>query len=602
MTQTPIVPRNAVDPAFTWNAPKVFATIADWELAFEQTVQLLPTLQQFAGHLADNADTLVTALEQIDTVSLRVARLTMYANFAVAVDTTDQQATALADRAGGLQGQLAAATAFRRPEIIAIGTDTIHQWCQQEPRLAVYTHYFDSIFRLIDHIRTTAVEEILGLVREPFASVAQTATKLINAEMPFPLATDSTDATHAVNQASISTLLADTDRELRRTAYESYADGHLVFKNTLASNLATAIKQDVFYARVRRFSSSLESALFTNAIPVEVFHNTLAVYKEHLPTWHRYWAARRRMLNYATLHPYDIFNSLSENPPTITYPQAVDFISAGMQPLGDEYVQALRKGCLEDRWVDVYPNLGKRSGAFSYGTPDTFPFIMMSYTDNIASMSTLAHELGHSLHSYHTWQSQPLPYANYSLFVAEVASNFNQAMVRAHLLRTQTDRDFQLAIIDEAMRNFHRYFFIMPTLARFELAMHERSEQGKSLTADYMNATLADLFSEGYGDEVTIDRDREGITWAQFNHMYANFYVFQYATGIAGAHALSEQVLTGDPQAAERYRSFLRAGGSLYPLDALKLAGVDMTTPEPVERTFGVLSGLVDRLEQLASQ
>jgi oligoendopeptidase F len=227
----------------------------------------------------------------------------------------------------------------------------------------------------------------------------------------------------------------------------------------------------------------------------------------------------------------------------------------------------------------------------------------MSYNDDIFSMSTLAHELGHSMHSYYTWQTQPPIYADYSLFVAEVASNFNQAMVRAHLLDLDSDPDFQIAVIEEAMANFHRYFFIMPTLARFELEIHQRVERGEALTADSLIALTADLFREGYGDEVELDVERTGITWGQFaTHLYSNFYVYQYATGISGAHALAEGVLAGKPNAAESYLSFLKAGGSIYPLDALKLAGVDLATPAPVEQTFGVLARLVDRLEQALAQ
>jgi oligoendopeptidase F len=254
---------------------------------------------------------------------------------------------------------------------------------------------------------------------------------------------------------------------------------------------------------------------------------------------------------------------------------------------------------LEQRWVDIYPNQGKRMGAFSSGVQGTYPFILMSYNDDMFSVSTLAHELGHSMHSYYTRHTQPPVYAGYSLFAAEVASNFNQALVRAHLLNTNSDPDFQIAVIEEAMSNFHRYFFLMPTLARFELHIHEQVERGEALTADGMIGLMADLFREGYGDEVELDAERVGITWGQFaTHMYANFYVYQYATGISGAHALADGVLAGKPGAVEQYLSFLKAGSSLYPLDALKLAGVDLTTPAPIEQTFGVLAQLVDRLEQ----
>jgi oligoendopeptidase F len=266
--------------------------------------------------------------------------------------------------------------------------------------------------------------------------------------------------------------------------------------------------------------------------------------------------------------------------------------------LGEEYTQRIRRGCLEERWVDVYPNQGKHPGAFSYGAQGTHPFISMSYTDEIFSMSTLAHELGHSMHSYLTWKNQPIIYSDYSLFVAEVASNFHQAMVRAHLLKTNPERSFQIGLIEEAMGNFYRYFLTMPTLARFELETHRRIERGEGLNADQAIELMAGLFQEAFGEAVHVDIQRVGMWWATFGHLYADYYVYQYATGISAAHALSNRILSGASGAAEDYLRFLKAGSSLYPLDALKLAGVDMTQPEPVEETFEVLTSYVDKLEQ----
>jgi oligoendopeptidase F len=304
-------------------------------------------------------------------------------------------------------------------------------------------------------------------------------------------------------------------------------------------------------------------------------------------------------LGYDEFHVYDIKAPLSQDSPVVSFEQAIAWICEGMAPLGEEYVETLRKGALEDRWVDRALNRGKRQGAFSSGVYDTNPFIMMSYADNVFSMSTLAHELGHSMHSFYARKNQPFVYSHYSLFVAEVASNFNQAMVRDYMFATQSDPTFQLALIEEAMSNFHRYFFIMPTLARWELEMHERAEAGKPLTTDIMSSVCADFFAEGYGDDVIYDRDHIGITWAQFQHMYMNFYVYQYATGISAAHALVKGIQEGGQAEVDRYLSFLDAGGSVYPLDALRSAGVDMTSSEPVDRAFEAMAGYVDRLEAL---
>ena len=300
------------------------------------------------------------------------------------------------------------------------------------------------------------------------------------------------------------------------------------------------------------------------------------------------------------IEPYDLWAPLGSDPPELEYEQCVEWICEALAPLGDEYVATVRRGCLEDRWIDVYPNQGKMSGAFSAGQPGTRPFIVMSFDGTAVSLGTLAHELGNSMHSYLAWETQPQISSRYSLFVAEVASNFHQVLLRAHLLETISDRELQLAVLDEAMANFHRYFFVMPTLARFEQEAHERVERGEGLTADLLNERMAEYFGEAYGPGFSFDRERVGITWAQFSHLYAPFYVYQYATGISGAHALGNRVLANEPGAAERYLDFLRAGGSEYPLDLLREAGVDLASPEPVEEAFAVLSSLVDRLEALA--
>ncbi len=598
---TTLPPRSAIPAAYTWNAPSVFESTAAWEAAFEATqVDIARLPAHFRGRLHESAALLADFYDAYTVIYGDVGKIYVYASMAAAADTGDQDAAALAGRAMSLYSQMAAAAAFAEPEIIATGQNTINQWVQAEPRLAIYAHHFDNLFRQQKHVRSAEVEELLGLVSDPFSTIAQTARVLANADLTFAPAMTSDGVQLSVEQGNVLSHMLSPDRERRRTAYASYRDGYLSLKNTFASNLSAAIKRDWFYARARHHHSCLEASLYPHNIPVEVFHNLIATYQKNLPIWHRYWAIQRKALGVETLYLYDTLAPLTESRPEISYEQAVDWISAGMALLGEDYVSVLRRGCLEDRWVDVYPNQGKRQGAFSSGSKGTHPFIMMSFQNNIQSMSTLAHELGHSLHSYFTWKHQPMIYSDYSLFVAEVASNFNQAMVRAHLLKTHANNPaLQIAVIEEAMANFRRYFFIMPTLARFELEIHERIEHGDALTADGMIGLMADVLQEGFGDDMALDRERDGIMWTEFGHLYANFYVFQYATGISAAHALAQGILDGKPDSVERYLAFLRAGGSLYPIDALKLAGVDMTTPEAVEQTYGVLASYVDRLEAL---
>lgn len=603
MDQHRIPARSELPVASTWNTDSIFATAEDWQAAFDKVAAALPGLQRFRGRLAESPATLLEWLQEFEKVTNQVDRVTLYARLNYAVDTTDAEAKGRADRATTLQTSMMAAAAFAEPELIAMGFDRLRAWLEAEPGLAIYRHYFDRLEKRAAHIRSAEVEALLSQVQDPFRTAAATHGILANADLSFsPAEPAGGGEPIELAHSNIQKLMASRDRQLRRTAWENYADAHLAFKHTQANCLAAGIKQDVFMARARGYASSLAAALEPNFIPQEVFFNMLDTFQANLPTWHRYWEIRRRALGLDEQHVYDTRAALTEHMPEIPFEQAVDWIAAGMRPLGDEYIGVLRKGVLEERWVDVYPNKGKRFGAFSSGAKGTHPFIMMSYNDDIFGVSTLAHELGHSMHSYYSRGTQPQIYAYYGLFLAEVASNFNQALVRAHLLDTETDRDLQIAVIEEAMANFYRYFFVMPTLARFELEIHARVERGEALTAENMSDLMADLFAEGYGPGVVIDRPRVGSVWMQFStHLYANFYVYQYATGIAGAHALAERVLSGSDEARQNYLAFLNAGGSMYPLDTLRVAGVDLASPEPVEKTFAVLASMVDRLEGLVA-
>jgi oligoendopeptidase F len=594
--------REELDQQFTWDVDSVFASEAEFEAAIQRTEELLPKIRLFQGTVAQGPERLAELMKAVEAGMLEVGKIYVYASMLHDADTANQAAAAKNDRALTVYSQFVAVTSFIDPELLSIDAQTLRNWLREEPRLHNMAHYIDKLEKRRPHVRSTEVEEVLGLATNPFQSARRTHGVLADADLAFEPAVTSTGDRIEISQGNIDALLSDTDRNIRQSAWENYADAHLTFKNTMASCLSVAMKEDAFQARVRKYDSTLDAALAPNFIPQSVFYNLLDTFKRNLPTWHRYWNLRKRTLGYDELHEYDIKVPLSQDPPRISYEQSIKWILEGMAPLGAEYVQAMERGLRTDRWVDVYPNQGKRAGAYSGGWYNTHPFILMSYTDDIFSLSTLAHELGHSMHTLLANRSQPLINADYSIFAAEVASNFNQSLVRRYMLKDNTDVNFQIALIDEAMSNFHRYFFIMPTLARLELEMHERAERNEPLTAQILIDLMADLFQEGYGNEVVMDRDRIGITWGEFpTHLYMNFYVFQYATGISAAHALANQVLEHGEPAADKYLSFLRSGGSMYPLDALKMAGVDMTSREPVEEAFGFLTELVDRLDRLVS-
>ncbi|MEA1979201.1 MAG: oligoendopeptidase F [Chloroflexota bacterium] len=596
-----VPPREEIPLKYRWNDTSLFPNTKAWAKEYEAIFEVLGSFRKVHENFNSSATGLAGALDAAFSLANRAEKVYLYAGMAQSVDMTDSDATGRLSQARSLFGQVSAGLAFLEPAILKLEEGTLRSWIQTESDLTKYEHYFDNLLRKAKNIRSEEVEELLGLLRDPFGGVSAASGFLRNADFVFKPSVDAHGEEVEITQGNYPKILTNPDRELRRTSWENYYDKHLAFKNTLTTNLETSIKQNLFLIRARGHASTLEAALFEHNIPVEVFHNLIGTFQENLPVWHRYFAIRRKILGVDTLHPYDMWAPLSTDKPDVSYEQAVKWICEGMSPLGEPYVEGMRRGCLEERWVDIYPNQGKRQGAFSWGTTGTHPFIVMSFNNTLLSLSTLAHELGHSMHSYHTRHTQPLVYSDYSLFVAEVASNFNQAMVRDHLLDNGSDPSFKIAVIEEAMANFFRYFFIMPTLARFELEMHERVENGEGLTADILIEKMADLFQEGFGEEVHVDRERVGITWATFGHLYTDYYVYQYATGISGAHALAARVLSGEDGAVEDYLNFLRAGSSRYPLDALSMAGVNLREPQPVKETFAQMGDMVDLLDELST-
>jgi oligoendopeptidase F len=594
--------RDEIPAKYKWNAASVFPSDEAWDNAADELLVKLEDVRKLAGKVGKSAKKVADALDLSNAIQEELGKLATYAVISQAVDNADQSAARIYGKIQSVYGQIFAGISFIEPEILGIDRKQFNKWRKEEKRLKPYAQYFDNLLRQHAHVRSAEVEEVFGLALDPLGALYTNMNLMTNSEMKYPNAQTSDGKELTVTQGTLDEILASPDREARRTAWEGFRDTHLAFKNTLANNLVGSVKANVFAQRVRKYPSTLEGSLFVNNVPEKVFHNLIETTRKNLPVWHKYWRVRREALNQQDIQPYDIWAPLTKNPPKIPYEQAVNWILDGLAPLGDEYVSTARRGLLEQGWVDVYPNLNKSGAQFSSGSKGTHPFIVMLYDDTIFGLSTIAHELGHSMHSYLTFKHQPIVYAGYTLFVAEVASNLNQALVRAYLLKTNQDPEFRISVLEEAFANFHRYFFIMPMLAQFELEVHQRVEKGQGVTADDMNALMADLYAEGYGSEMQFDRERTSITWATFGHLYQDYYVYQYSTGISGAHALSRRILSGTLNAAEDYLRALSMGNSMYPLDTLKLAGVDMSTPQPVEETFEILSQMVDQLEELTKE
>lgn len=586
-----------------WSLETVFADEAEWKKALEEVSASLGELKPLAGRLGESAQTLLQALQTRDRLSLAAQKVGLYASLQLSTDGANPTYAAMNAQASSLLAKVSAAAAFIVPEMLRIEPAKLEQFMAQEPELATYRHHLERLQLRRAHIRSAEVEELMAQVGDPLASLSAAAAAATNADMTFrPVESDGMRL--PVSHATIGGLLVHQSPRVRRLAWEHYADGHLALKNTLATTLQGSMKAFVFQARARNYPSSLEMSLALNHIPKKVYDNLLETFQAHLPLWHRYWAIRKDALG-GSLHTYDVPTYDAPAPlrsgPTLSFAEAALLVCRGMEPLGPEYVEPMRRGLFEERWVDWGLNQGKRAGAYSSGLKGTHPFIFMSFQDDLFSMSTLAHELGHSMHSYFTRLHQPHVYCRYSLFVAEVASNFNQALTRARLLQEAPHDDFKIAVLEEAFANFHRYLFVMPTLARFELECYQKLERGEALSAAWLNRRMAELFAEGYGGQVELDEERLGSSWMNFSHLYSPYYVYQYATGISAANALAQDVLREGQPAAQRYLEFLKAGDSVFPLEALRIAGIDMESPEPVRRAFGVLEGLIDEFERLVS-
>ena len=597
-----VLPRNKIDNKHKWNSESVFPSDEAWEQEVNKIIKDIEKIKQYQGSLHKGPSVLLDTLTAVEDLLARTQIAFMYAGFSYNVDTTNQKAAGMIGKAQGMFGQVASAVSFLNPEILEIGKEKIDQWMNENSRLAAYKQSFDDLFRRQAHVRSAEVEEILGMVSDPLSGASNSTSMLTNADFQFSSIKDDKGKVIDITQGNFDTqLMHHPSRKARKAAYNIYMDQYVAHKNTLAANLATSIKANVFFMRARKHESTLAASLFDLNIPTEVFYNLIDTFKKNLPVWHRYFELRRKALGVKKLAYYDMWAPISKKKVKVPYEKAVELICESLAPMGEQYVETVRRGTLKDRWVDIYPNQGKGNGAFSWGSMGTHPFIMMSYTDEVTSMSTLAHELGHSMHSYLTWKNQPFTYSNYSLFVAEVASNFHQAMMRGHLLNSdKVDKHFKLALIEEAVGgNFFRYFFQMPTLARFELETHQRAERGEPLTADSMIALIADLFAEGFGPNFDMDRERVGMTWSTFPHLFSDYYVYAYATGISGAHAAAGRILRKEPNAVEDYLGFLKSGSSDYSLNVLKKAGIDLTSPKTVEETFSVMEGYIDRMEEL---
>ena len=595
MSQVP--ERDELPTQDTWDLTSIYADDDAWAAAYESVSDRIDDLREYEGRVTESPGTLLEFLELRESVLREVSTVSSYASLRSAEDTRNQEYQAMQAKAESLSSAASSATSFLDPELQALDRDDVDAFVEAEPELADYEHYFDDVLRTKPHTRSAEVEELLADLGEVAGAASDIYGMLSNADLTFPTVERPDGEPVEITQSNFTKLQKHPDREFRRTVYEEYYDEWAEIRNAVGTSLKNSVKKDVKYARARNYDTAREAALDGPNVPVAVYDTLLDSVHANLDVLHRHAELKREALGVDDLRMWDLYTPMTgDESPEIPYEQAAEYVVEAVGPLGDAYQDRVREG-LDSRWVDVYENRGKRSGAFSAGTYDTQPFVLLNYQDDISSMFTLAHELGHSLHSELAKDAQPWQYADYTIFVAEVASTVNETLLTHHLLETVEDETLRRHVLDEYLERFRSTLYRQTMFADFELRIHEIAEDDGALTPDRFDEAYRELKSQFY--EPAVLDDRIAREWMRIPHFYYNYYVYQYATGISAAVAIVERILAEGEDAAEAYRDALALGGSEYPMDVLRTAGVDMTSSEPIESALGVYDEYLGRMAEL---
>jgi len=590
--------REEIPTEYTWDLSTIFVRDEDWEQGFQSIQNRLPDVGALKGTLAQSGQALLKVLQKRDEIAEALERLYSYASMRKDEDTTNSTYQGMADRAIQLLVHTSTAASYIEPEILALPQERLDQFIQETLGLALYRQQLDVLNRQRPHIRSVEVEAVLAAAGEITEAPDHIFDMISNADLKLPTVENEQREAVELTQGNYQTFIRSADRRVRKDAFEALHGTFLKQRNTIAATLATEIKANIFHTRQRNYATCRERALDRYTIPVSVYDNLIATVREHTPLLDRYMRLRKRMLELDELHMYDLYTPIvKEITDEVTYEEARDIIIAALSPLGEAYCKILKEGFTQ-RWIDVYETPGKRSGAYSGGAYGTHPFILMNFQNKRESMYTLAHELGHSMHSYFTRTNQLYQYGDYTIFVAEVASTLNEGLLTQYLLKNTEDRATRISLLNHSLEGIRTTLYRQTMFAEFEQKTHSQAEQGEPLTADTLTAIYTALNEKYYGGEAVID-ELIGIEWARIPHFYYKFYVYQYATGISAASALVQQILHEGQPAVDRYLKFLSSGSSDYSIELLKKAGVDMTTPEPVRQAFQLFASHLSQMEEL---
>ncbi|MBP2663254.1 MAG: pepF1 [Firmicutes bacterium] len=597
---TALPARDQIQSEYKWQIEDIYGSEDLWQADFEKIKKDLPKLAEYKETLSQTASRLATCLTLRDEINIVAGKLLAYARLHRDENTANAKYQALVGKTEGLLAELGAATSFIEPEILAI-PDAVLAAFRLEQTLADYSFYFDNLTRQKQHILSPNEEEILSRSVEATQTAENIFNMLAHADMTFPDITDADGKLITLSEGRYRSLIMSADRQVRKDAFTGLFGSYNGLRNSFAATLAGNVKKNIFYAHTRNYASTLESALSDGNIPVSVYTNLLTTVNNNLEPLHRYIALKKKALKLDTIHMYDLYTPLSQEVKfNITYPESLKLVRDGLAPLGPEYTTLLNKG-LTSGWIDVYENKGKQTGAYSWGVYGVHPFVLLNYNDRLEDVSTLAHELGHAIHSYYSQASQPYSTSQYTIFTAEVASTTNEILLNDFLLKTTTDKQKKLYLINQYLEMVRTTVYRQTMFAEFEKAIYDKSEEGETLTADLLDEMWHTLNVKYYGPEMMVDPEVD-VEWARIPHFYWDFYVYQYVTGYAAATTLAEKMLHEDDSAQQRYIAFLKSGGADYPITILKKAGVDMSTPQPVELTLNKFSTMLGELELLLSK
>ena len=589
--------RSEIDDAYTWDLTDLFADDEAWEETYAETDERIEELSAYEGRVTESAATLEAVLELRESIMRDVSNLSAYARMRKDEDTTNQTYQALAARARSLAADASSAASYIEPELQELDDGEVEALIEENSALEAYEHYFDDTLRMKSHTRSAEIEALLADLSEVTGAAGDVYNMLTNADMEFPAVEDPDGETQRITLSNFTKLQKHPDRPFRQRVYEAFYDEWEQYRNSVGTAYKNSVKADEKLATARHYESAREAALDGPNVPVSVYDTLVETVESNLDVLHRHAGLKRDALGVEELRMWDLYAPLADGEsPELEYDRAREYVIEAVEPLGEAYRDRMAEG-LDSRWVDVYETANKQSGAYSGGTYDSQPYILMNYQDDIASMYTLAHELGHSMHSELTSDAQPYVYSGYEIFVAEVASTVNEALLTRHLLETVDDERFRRHVLDEYLERFRSTLFRQTMFASFEHRAHELERAGEALTPDRLDELYRELKTEYY-DPAAVD-ERIAREWMRIPHFYRAYYVYQYATGISAANAIVDLIESEGESAAADYREFLRSGSSAYPLELLETAGIDMSTAEPVEAAIERYDEMLGEFESL---